>query len=197
MRGPIWLVAGASAGVAVVAAGCGGSGDKTDTVTAPAATTPPASTAASSPPATTTAAASSPGANPLTGVAPPAGSSKLASRSSGATTWTRYSTRATPKSVVSSYRASLTSAGWAVVQAAGGGGGWGPYGGSGGGLTAKKSGAYADVQAGAARSSKTYFETCAGDGARGLCDRMSTKADSSSSGSHPGGDDAGTSSGAS
>lgn len=191
------LFAGASAGLAVVVTGCGGSGDKTETVTTPAATTaaPPTTTAAqtTAPAPTTTAAAA--GGDPLANVSPPPGSKKVDSGKTGGTAWARYSTSTSPKGVVAAYASEFKTDGWKVVQAGGTGGGWGPYGGSGSGLTAKKARDYADVQAGAARGGKTWFEICAGPGSRTACDRISTKAEASTSGSHPGGVDPNTSSG--
>jgi hypothetical protein len=189
------LATAASAGLAVIATGCGGSsGDKTETVTAPVATTAPLPTTA---PAVTTSAAPPTRKAASAAVRPPAGSTKVGSSSGGGAHWTRYTTSSSPKAVVADYRKSLTAAGWSIVAAGAQGGGWGPYGGSGAGVTGKKAGAYTDVQAGAARGSKTYFEVCVGPGSRTACDRLSTKGDSASGGSHPAGDDPATSSGAS
>jgi hypothetical protein len=184
---------GVSASAGVVLAGCGGSDNKeAKTVTETNPSTETAST-----PTETTKSKSSSGGDPLTGISPPAGSKKLSSKDKGGTQWLRYSTSKSPASVVSSYKSELSSAGWSLVHAGAAGGGWGPYGGSGAGLTAKKSSNFFDVQAGAAKGGTTYFEVCAGGSARNACDALSTSGDSKSGGSHPGGDDPSTSSGAS
>ena len=119
------------------------------------------------------------GSNPLAGITPPPGSTKLSSRSGSGVAYARYSTSSSPAQVTSSYKQQLTGKGWTVVNRGGSGGGWGPYGGSSTGVTAKKNeNDYVDVQAGGQSGQKTYFEVCGttGKGTRSDCDRFSDEA---------------------
>lgn len=180
-----------SAVAAVAAAGCGSSSTKTVTSTT-AASSGGSTTGGGS--GGTPAGGGGGGSNPLAAITPPPGSTKIDSRSSGGAFYARYSTNQSPAQVTSAYKSELSGMGWSIVNSGGAGGGWGPYGGSGSGLTAKKrEDEYVDVQAGGARGQKTYFEVCAssGKGSRSACDSLS---DQSNHKTHSGGSPSGSSS---
>lgn len=163
-------VAAAALGIGI--AGCGDDGTKTVTEETPQ----PQDTA-------TTPADNSSSSDPLSGINPPSGSKQLADDSQDGYSYYRYSTSATPKSVENAYKQEFSDAGWTIVQSGGSGGGWGPYGGSEYGLTAKRDDVYADVQAGGEKSGTTYFEVCAGDNDREVCNRLAHDNDTDSGGS--------------
>ena len=173
--------------IAAVAAGCGSSSTTTVTATPSATVTAAPSTTVTATPSTAAAGGSTTGggsggggaSKPLAGISPPPGSTKLNSRSGAGVVYARYSTNMSPAQVRSSYSRQLTSMGWSIVNSGGAGGGWGPYGGSNYGLTAKKNeDEFVDVQAGAQRGQKAYFEVCAtrGKGNRSTCDSFSDQA---------------------
>lgn len=176
------LATGASL-AAVAVAGCG-SDDETTTVTDAAPAPQPSTAAAPAAPATTASVpAGASGAGALSQIAPPAGSELIATSTRDGVAFSRYKTGSSSAAVISSYERELDGDGWTVVQSGGNGGGWGPWGGSGTGLTARKAADYFDVQAGGSKQGPTYFEVCAGPGARSVCDDQSNDANTSSGGS--------------
>ena len=159
-------------GLSLMLAGCSSSSSSGDAT--------PAASATQAKSAAPTEAA------PVKAPAPPSGSKELDSSSSGGATYARYSTSESPAAVETHYVSALKADGYTITNSGGGGGGWGKWGGGGAGVTADKSGAWIDVQAGGESGSTTYFEVCTGPSESALehCDNQSNNAqDSNSKGS--------------
>lgn len=163
----LWIL-GVS-GVALVAAGCSGSGGTTTESATPAPTVTVTDAPTEAPTATPTKTSDDSDDTSGSLPKPPSGSKKVSSESDGGDTYARYKTTSqSPKEVVTFYKGEATKQGYSVKNMNGGGGGWGGYGGSNWGMVAQKDGSYLDVQAGGSSNGPTYFEVCVGPGKSAL-----------------------------
>ncbi len=162
-----------TAGIPLIAAGCGAADEE------PSATQAPAATATTAAPAATTASATSSASLP----APPSGATQISTKAANGAMYVHYSVSGqTPADVVGTYQSALESSGFAVKSTGGGGGGWGGYGGSGAGISADNGTEWIDVEAGGQDRGPTYWEVCIGPSAQSVddCREMSDGNDSTS-----------------
>lgn len=176
------LAAGFS-GLALVATGCSSSSSTSATSSAPPSPTEAPTSAAPTPTSTPTpTSAPDDGGGAKSAIpTPPAGATLLGEHKTGPNEYARYKIQMPPKKVVNKYKRQAKSDGYSIKSAGGSGGGWGGYGGSEYGMTATKSSAYLEVQAGGSTQGPTYYEVCVSqDGSRAALDHCDKESQRSS-----------------
>lgn len=169
---PTVYLAVPAVGLSLALTGCSSSSSSGDATPAPTVTE-----------TKTEAPASSAATSSVKAPSAPSGAKELASKSGDGFTYARYSTSETPESVVSHYESALKSEGYSISNSGGSSGGWGKWGGGNAGVTADKSDAWVEVQAGGQKSSTTYFEVCTGASKSAVdnCDQESNNSEDSNS----------------